>query len=489
MSSKESSEAKTSPAQAATKRGGRRSGAPRPLPKNEQVVEELSLTVPQVVDLGPPKRRKFRFHYPGIAHLPAHDKYVSCAFTLKVHKLCEMLLANGHEVILYAAEGSNAPCTEFVQTHTLKQIRDTFGDEDYEGDEEIGYDWRTQQFRHDFDGKYEKIRKYVRHRQIAEIELRKKEDDFLLLPMGFYHRELAEAVGLFLQVESGIGYFGSFARFRAYESNFIRYFSRGEEGKGGATDGMHYYRVVPNYYRMNEFPYVAKPAGDENGEPYVLYLGRIISRKGLQTVIESTRHANVRCIIAGQGGVYNKEAHTLEFDGGVYALTPKQTFYGFADVNARMKLMGNAMAVMTPTFFMEPFCGVSAEAQLCGTPVIATSFGAFTDNIEHGRTGFLCNSTNDFVNACKAVTKLDRSYIRKRAKSLWSCEAVNHVYEKFWQDLYDIYESTKPAKVDPVTGQPRAMGYGFVRTEREELEAGTTEEFMRARKPYNLLKE
>jgi len=438
------------------------------------------------VEMAPPTRRTFRFHVLGIAHLPAAAKYVSCAFTQKIHKLCGMLVAKGHHVILYAAEGSDAPCSELVQTHSLAQIREQFGDKNYDGDEEIGYDWQSQQFRHDF-GTDMMLRKYVRHRQIAEIEMRKKPDDFLVISMGSYHKEVSQAVGLYLECESGIGYFGYFARFRAYESDFIRYFSRGEEGKSDHTDGRHYYRVIPNYYRMQDFPYVAEPAGDENGEPYVVYLGRIIQRKGLETVVEATRHANVRCIIAGQGGRYNETTHTLTVDRQVFQLTAKQSFYGFADVEARKTLLGNAIAVITPTYYMEPFCGVSAEAQLCGTPAITTSFGAFSDNVEHGRTGFLCCTTNDFALACGAAHKLDRAYIRKRAKARWSCEAVNEQYEKWWQDLYDVYESTLPKEQQPRTadGKPRALGFSKVRSEREEIEAGTREDFFAPRVPYD----
>jgi hypothetical protein len=55
---------------------------------------------------------------------------MGCAFTQKIVKLSKMLLSLGHEVILYGAEGSDAPCTEFVQTHTLSEIRQEWGSGD-----------------------------------------------------------------------------------------------------------------------------------------------------------------------------------------------------------------------------------------------------------------------------------------------------------------------------------------------------------------------
>ena len=85
--------------------------------------------------------KKFRFHLLGLVYLPTSEKYMACAFTQKNVKLAKMLLAMGHEVFVYGAEGSDVPCTEFIQTHTLKEIRDTWG----EGDNrfEIGYDWHS----------------------------------------------------------------------------------------------------------------------------------------------------------------------------------------------------------------------------------------------------------------------------------------------------------------------------------------------------------
>lgn len=445
-------------------------------------------------------KRVFRFHMLGLAHLPCSEKYMSCAFTQKIHKLCEMILAKGHQVFLYASEGSDAPCTELIQTHTIAQIRAAYGDDankkgPYRGEEEIGYDWQAEQFRHDFGDEWplaQPLKQLVHHRMIAEISYRKKPDDFLLIPMGFYQNKIRDELGMFLQVDSGIGFFGATSTFRVYESNALRHFSRGAEGKAHATDGMHYLRVCANYYRLSDFVFEPNPTGmwlpgqdrrSTPGTPYILFMGRIIHRKGLETVIYATKHANMPLIIAGQASkdAYDREKHTLKVDDSTYQLTPRQFFVGYAGPEVRGGLMSNAVALIAPTYYIEPFGGVAAEAQLCGTPVIATTFGAFTETVEHGRTGFLCSSSNDFVHACKRVHLLDRTYIRKRAKALWSMEAVSEIYEKYWQDLYDVYLSS--------VEHPMKRKYGFhqIRTPQEEESAGTIDEFFRPRLPYDQL--
>ena len=429
--------------------------------------------------------RTFRFHILGLAHLPVTEKYNSCAFTQKIHKLCEMLMSKGHKVFLYASEGSDAKCTELIETHKMKQIRDAFGDKDYKGTEEIGYDWQNQQFRHDFNDYAKPIRQYVIHRMIAEVLIRKQPGDFLLLTMGNYHKDVKDAVGLYLSCESGIGYYGHCAPFCAFESSFILHYQMGRSNKDSPL-GSHYHRVIPNYYRLADFPFVEKPAGDSRhaGEPYFLFLGRIIYNKGIETAIYATKKANVRFIIGGQGGTYDKEKHTLTVDNNVFELGEKQEFIGFVGPEQRKTLMGNAVATIAPTYYMEPFCGVNAESQLCGTPVITTDFAAFTDTVEHARTGYRCNSSNDFVQAIKHAHLLDREYICKRAQALWSMEAVNEQYEKWWQDLYDVYESTLLTEEQKKIDQG---GFFKIRTEEEEHAAGTVESFFDARKPFDQL--
>ena len=54
---------------------------------------------------------------------------------------------------------------------------------------------------------------------------------------------------------------------------------------------------------------------------------------------------------------------------------------------ARSAVLGGATALLAPSAFIEPFCGAAVEAQLCGTPVVCTSYGAFTETVEDGATG------------------------------------------------------------------------------------------------------
>ncbi len=336
--------------------------------------------------------------------------------------MAKMLLRSGHKVFLYGAEGSDAPCTKFIQTHTLSDIRQAWGD----GDNRflIGYDWKSTQFRHDLNKPPTELTKKARAMTLLEIAKNKKPDDFLMITQGTYQKPVSDAVKLKLTIEPGIGYRGSFAEFRAFESTYIQYFTYGSEHPRKSINGKYYDRVIPNYFDEKDFPFV------RNKKDYYLFMGRLIKRKGLETAIKAVEHVGGKLIVAGQ-----KDSETDHLmDNKVIE------YIGYAGPEKRAKLMGEAKAVFCPSTYLEPFCGVHVEAMLCGTPVITTNFGAFTDYVIDGLNGFKCDTLQDFVDAAKKVEALSPRKIREYATK-FTMNSVSLKYEKWFQDLYKVYES------------------------------------------------
>jgi len=363
------------------------------------------------------------FHLLGLAHLPVSEKYMACAFTQKIVKMSKMLLNMGHTVYLYGSEGSDAPCTEFVQTHSLKDIRDSWG----EGNNlfDIGYDWKNNGFKVDFNTeKTECTKKYYKN-CIKEINKRKKDDDYLMITQGAYQKVIDDGVGLYLTIEPGIGYRGSYAKFRAFESSYIQNFTYGSQNPFKSINGAYYDRVIPNYYDLKDFPaeYIA-----EDKDDYFAYVGRQIPRKGIDTAIKTCDAISTKLKIAGQGKYKTN--------------SPNVEFVGFVDAKQRFDLMTNAKAVFVPTIYLEPFGGVAVEAMLSGTPVITTNFGVFPEYVSE-EVGVRCSTLQDFVNATEEVRYIDPRTIREYAENRFSLEAVSQQYHKWFEDLYNLYESTK----------------------------------------------
>jgi glycosyltransferase involved in cell wall biosynthesis len=93
-----------------------------------------------------------------------------------------------------------------------------------------------------------------------------------------------------------------------------------------------------------------------------------------------------------------------------------------------------------PTTYIEPFGNVAVEAQGCGTPVISTDWGAMTETVEHGKTGFRCRMLSEFVEAATKVDQLDYAYIRERAQRLYSLETIAERYDRYFRRLLTLWD-------------------------------------------------
>jgi len=377
-------------------------------------------------------KRKFRFHLLGLVHLPTSEKYMACAFTQKNVKLAKMLLSLGHEVFLYGSEGSDAPCTKFIQTHTLKDIRDAWG----EGDNryEIGYDWHKKQFKHDFNSERKLVTLKYYQNCIKEINKIKRPDDFLLISQGQYQKSIYTKTGLFLNCEFGIGYRGSDKKnFRAFESSYLQNFTYGSENPFKSINGDHYSRVIPNYFDPKDFIFSKKK------KDYYLYIGRIIRRKGVWIAIKATEAIGAKLILVGQ--------KDPKID--VTKLPPHCEYQGFADIEKRKKLMSEAIATFVPTLYLEAFAGTHIESMLSGTPPITTNFGVFPETIPdylNGKIGFKCNTLQDFVDAGRKAKEVNCLFVRKYAER-FLMNNVKWEYQKWFEDLSQLYLSSKNLKI------------------------------------------
>src|SRR5690606_12695796 len=87
-------------------------------------------------------------------------------------------------------------------------------------------------------------------------------------------------------------------------------------------------------------------------------------------------------------------------------------FIGHADSAKRNTLLGNAIALLHPVSFNEPFGLSVAEAMLCGTPVIAYNRGAMPELIQSGKTGFLVSSAGEAAEAFQNIGSIRRADCR-----------------------------------------------------------------------------
>jgi glycosyltransferase involved in cell wall biosynthesis len=338
---------------------------------------------------------------------------------MKILHFCQMMTSLGHEVFHYGAEGSEVNCTH-IQIISNKEQESFFGP--YNPESLYDVDWSGV-------ASYWNL---INIRAATEINKRKQPKDFVCIIMGTLNQPLAQMVGNdVMVVEYGIGYNGTFAKYRVFESYAHMHKIWGAEG-GFDPNGKFYDCVIPNYFDPADYPFQ-----QEKGD-YFLYLGRLIKRKGIQIAIETCNKLGVKLKLAGQGCI-KVEGNTIYCaDGEVYSGNNLE-YVGFATGTKRAKLYQNAKGVFIPTTYIEPFGAVAVEAQMAGTPVITTDFGAFTETVEHGKTGFRCHSLDQFVWAAQHIDEIDPFYTHKRAINNYSMDRIKWKYQEYFEMLADLW--------------------------------------------------
>lgn len=117
----------------------------------------------------------------------------------------------------------------------------------------------------------------------------------------------------------------------------------------------------------------------------------------------------------------------------------------------RSEYLGSCVALLHPTKYLEPFGNAAVEAQLCGTPVIASDYGAMVETIEPFKTGFLCHTLADYCYGVQMALdgKFDRRYIRERAAEKYDMYKLAPRYEYVFRSVLDIYDLQKNGWYSP----------------------------------------
>jgi glycosyltransferase involved in cell wall biosynthesis len=75
------------------------------------------------------------------------------------------------------------------------------------------------------------------------------------------------------------------------------------------------------------------------------------------------------------------------------------------------------------------------EAMACGTPVIAFRAGALPEIVDHGRTGFLVDSTHEMAEAIRLAATIDPEECRRVARKRFSLAAMTSRYLQLYADI------------------------------------------------------
>jgi glycosyltransferase involved in cell wall biosynthesis len=172
-----------------------------------------------------------------------------------------------------------------------------------------------------------------------------------------------------------------------------------------------HFTVIPNAVGLEDIPFSATPVDP----PYVVFLGRLTHNKGVHLAIEAARRARIKLVIGGN--VPNEPGAHEYFETEIKPhLGPACEYFGQYGEAERAKLLTGATALLFPIHWKEPFGRVMIEALACGVPVIASRTASTPEVITHGKTGFLCDSTDEMVAALHRIKEISRSECRADAE-------------------------------------------------------------------------
>jgi len=383
-----------------------------------------------------------KLHILGLAHTVTDQKHSHCAFTGKVLKFPKMMEeVGGPPMVHYGVQGAQTLAAEHIEIMTREEQNQLRGHDGSDKTKFHGDDANSG------NPLYKEFNKRLRRILMDTVDVK---NDIVLLPFGHAHFDAIQGRH-YKFVESGIGYpelYPGNDHYRVFESYAWMHW---HHGKDGGRNGRNYEWVIPNYFDLDEWEINTSPKSNR-----VVFLGRIDPCKGLDTVWEMAKHRpDLEFEIAGQG------------DPKKWLDLPNLRYVGPLFGTERSEYLGNAMACVMPTNFSEPFGGVAVEAMLCGTPVLTTSFGAFTETIEDQVTGFRCHTLGDFLAALVRVPDLDRSYIAQRAERLYGFDRIGNMYldvfdyikglqGEGWYEMRSKF-GTVVSKVPPLEGWEKAQ--------------------------------
>ena len=159
---------------------------------------------------------------------------------------------------------------------------------------------------------------------------------------------------------------------------------------------------------------------------YLAFLGRIAPEKRVDRAIAIACRSGLPLRIAAK--VDSADAPYFHKCIEPLLAHPLIDFIGEIGESQKSDFLGNALALLFPIDWPEPFGLVMIEAMACGTPVIAWNLGAVPEVVENGVTGFIVDSEEAAVSAVRNIRKLNRLRVRRVFENRFSATAMARRY-------------------------------------------------------------
>lgn len=193
-------------------------------------------------------------------------------------------------------------------------------------------------------------------------------------------------------------------------------------------------------------------SGRKADTPTVLYLGRLVPHKRVETLLEAAARLrgevmNLRVIVAGQGP-WRTRLTELAASLGVSDVV---TFTGWVDEEKKQRLLREAWVLALPSV-NEGWGLVVMEAAANRTPSVAFRVGGLEESVLDGQTGLLVSDAEAFTTTIRRL--LEDQDLRESLGS----EAAAHALGYSWEDTAEGFDAVLRQALDRrsvvVLGEP-----------------------------------
>ena len=171
-------------------------------------------------------------------------------------------------------------------------------------------------------------------------------------------------------------------------------------------------------------------------QQYLAFLGRIAPEKRPDHAIEVAKRTGIPLRMAAKVDPADLQYYLAEIEPLLDH--PLIEFIGEISDEEKDNFLGNALALVCPYDWPEPFGLVLIEALACGTPVLAYRRGSIPEIIDNGVTGFVSENLSEMAEAVGRLSEIDRRRCRDVFEERFTADrmARNHValYKRIIED-------------------------------------------------------
>ncbi len=229
-----------------------------------------------------------------------------------------------------------------------------------------------------------------------------------------------------------------------YSDEMIEYFSTLDnytlnsisESQASTAPGLKFAANVYNGLPMEHYPF------SETHQDYLLYVGWVGMEKGLHIAMDVARRLNKKLKVAAKLDAFipqYKNYYQRYIVPRLRKYGPLIEWIGEVDEIQRNELMKNALCLLHPITFHEPFGLTMIEAMACGCPVVAFDKGSVAEIVVEGKTGFVVQGKNPKKMA-ERVLNLDfinRKECRQYALENFGVKKMADRYEELYKKILE----------------------------------------------------